>query len=299
MSELIHLILVKLITASTIISPILVVVVNYFILGMGYESIRFDGTMWLPFNANTPFGLSLALIIQCIIVFAAFCYYSPIICIYIGSCWCTVAFVKDISTDISRLRNVEITNLNDKKLTERICNFVGFHADVEELSIGDSWWIFEIWLKWKWIQYFRLIGEFNDIYEFIVFGTFLFGLVTIASSLIVFQLVEYNHGNIFHWNDLSEFLIPLKCLVNGQLKPSRNFHANVLDAVVIRSDFLQLRSRPRCEQPIQWVERWHLEERLVFATEQTTTNNHRHHHKCSRASFHSRLWKCRVYTWIF
>lgn len=138
MSELIHLILVKLITASTIISPILVVVVNYFILGMGYESIRFDGTMWLPFNANTPFGLSLALIIQCIIVFAAFCYYSPIICIYIGSCWCTVAFVKDISTDISRLRNVEITNLNDKKLTERICNFVGFHADVEELSIGDS-----------------------------------------------------------------------------------------------------------------------------------------------------------------
>lgn len=189
MSKLIDLI-IKLATSSSIVSPVLVASINYFILGMGDESFRFDGTLWLPFDTNQPIGFLLASVFQYMSVFAALSFSKSIICIFIGSCWSIVTFLKDIAKDISHLNKKKIANLNKRELTERFWNFIRFHTDVEELArcldfeeitnykIGDR------------ILHFRLLGEFNGIYEFIVFSIFLFGLSTVASSLITFQSVE-------------------------------------------------------------------------------------------------------------
>lgn len=135
MSELIHSTLAKLVTATVLVTPLLVTFINYFILGMGDESFRFDGTLWFPFDPNQPVGFFVALLFECVSVFAEFCFFRPIICILIGSCWSIMTFLKDTARDISHLRKEKISNSSELELTERFHNFVRFHADVEELSV--------------------------------------------------------------------------------------------------------------------------------------------------------------------
>lgn len=134
MSKLIYLILVKLTTASIAISQIQITSINYFVYDMGDESFHFDGTMWFPFNPNRPVGLFTATLFECVSAFAEFSFFTPIGCVYIGSCWSIVTFLKDIVKDISCLRKEKILKLTEQDLTERFCNFIQFHADVEELS---------------------------------------------------------------------------------------------------------------------------------------------------------------------
>lgn len=135
MSKLVHFILVEWSTTATMMSPLLIALINYFVLGMGDESFRFDGTIWLPFDTNSSVGFFATLLFQTVAVFAAECFLTPVVCLFIGSCWCIVAFLKDIATDVSTLRERKILHLNEQKLTERFYNFVRFHADVEELSV--------------------------------------------------------------------------------------------------------------------------------------------------------------------
>lgn len=134
MSKLIDLILVKVSTASTIISPLLITFVNYFVYGMGDESFRFDGALWFPFDVNKAAGFFSAVIFQCTAVWAVFCSATPVACIYIGSCWTIVTFLKDIANDASHLKRRNISNCNKQTLTEHFHNFVQFHANIQELS---------------------------------------------------------------------------------------------------------------------------------------------------------------------
>lgn len=60
MSEMIHLILIKLSFSAVVISPLLVTVVNFFVFGMGDESFRFCGALWFPFDPNKPIGFFMA-----------------------------------------------------------------------------------------------------------------------------------------------------------------------------------------------------------------------------------------------
>lgn len=134
LSRSVHLILVEWTTTATIVSPLLVAFINFFILGMGNDSFHFDGKFWFPLDVDKPVGFFLAALFQYVSVYAIFCCFTPIGCIMIGSCWSIVTFLKDVAMDISHLRKKKITNLNEQKLTERLRNFVRFHADVEELS---------------------------------------------------------------------------------------------------------------------------------------------------------------------
>lgn len=133
-SKLVHFFIVKWPTTSTIISPLLITFVNYFVNGMGDESFHFDGTLWFPFDANEPLGFFVALLLQAVSVLAIANCVSPIISTYVGSCSSIMTFLKDIARDISHLKKRKILNMDKPKLTERFCNFVQFHADVEELS---------------------------------------------------------------------------------------------------------------------------------------------------------------------
>lgn len=134
MSELIDL-MAKLACSSAIVSPLSIISVNYFVYGLGDESFRFQGTFWLPFDANTPLGFCVASTFEGASVFATAFLVRPIICLFIGTCWSVESFLKDIGRDISHLRKRKIANLNKQKITERFCNFVRCHIDVEELSI--------------------------------------------------------------------------------------------------------------------------------------------------------------------
>lgn len=138
-SKLIDLILVKLATAASIISPLLIAFINYFVLGLGNESFRFDAIIWLPFDANQPIGLFVALLFQNVSIYATVCFFTPIVCVFIGSCWSIVTFLKDIARYVHDLRKKKILKLNKHELTERIRDFVRFHAEVEELSETFFW----------------------------------------------------------------------------------------------------------------------------------------------------------------
>lgn len=131
---MIHLILVKLTAAATVIPPLLITLIKYFILDMGNESFFFDAIIWLPFDANQPVGFFVASIFQNVSIYATVCFFTPIVCIFIGSCWTIVTFLKEIARDISHLRKKKISMLDKQKLAERFWNFVQFHADVDELS---------------------------------------------------------------------------------------------------------------------------------------------------------------------
>lgn len=134
MSKFIHLILIKISSSTIPIPPLLVTFVKYFILGLGEESFRFDGGLWFPFDTNQCIGFFLAILLQWLSIFAVFSGLIPIVCVYIGSCWSIVTFLNEIAKDISELKKKKILNLTEQRLTERFCNFVQFHADVQELS---------------------------------------------------------------------------------------------------------------------------------------------------------------------
>lgn len=134
MSKLIHLVLVKISYSADMLSPLLVTFVNYFILGMGDQSFRFDGTLWLPWDSNEPIGFFLTLLFQGAFVLSIFYYLTPIVGVYIGSCWSIITFMKDISKNILHLKKRKILNMSTQMLCERFCNFVRFHADVVEFS---------------------------------------------------------------------------------------------------------------------------------------------------------------------
>lgn len=133
-SKLIHLILVKLSSAAAIISPLSITCVNYFIYDMGDDSFFFDATLWFPFDESKPLGFFMALLFQCFAVFTILSCLTPIVCIYIGTCWSIEVFLVDIARDISDLKKKKLLEWNEQKLSERVCNFVRFHADVEEFS---------------------------------------------------------------------------------------------------------------------------------------------------------------------
>lgn len=134
MSKLTHLIMVKISTASTLISPLLITFINYFVYGMGDESFRFDGALWFPFDKNKPGGFFMAVLFQCLTVCGTFCCVTPIACVYIGSCWSIVTFLKDLANDMSFFKKKKISNSNKQALTECFYNFVQIHANVQELS---------------------------------------------------------------------------------------------------------------------------------------------------------------------
>lgn len=129
------LIIIKISTTSTIIPPLLIIFVNFFFLGMGNESFCLDKAFWFPFDPNQPVGFFITLLFQSISTFAIFCFFTPIGCIFIGSCWSIETFLKDIARDISQLKRKKIFKTSQRELTKRICNFVRFHGDVEELSV--------------------------------------------------------------------------------------------------------------------------------------------------------------------
>lgn len=138
MSALVNLIILKISSSAAMFSPLLVTLINYVILGLGDESFRFDGTLWFPFDVNQPIGFFVAICFQGTALCAVLCSVVPIVCVYVGSCWCIVTFLRDTARDISHLKVQKLVNLKKRNLIERLQQFVQFHSNVEELSFDRS-----------------------------------------------------------------------------------------------------------------------------------------------------------------
>lgn len=66
--------MIKVTTTAIIVSPFLSAFINYYILGMGNESFHLEGTLWLPFDANTPVGFFSASLFQSMAIYAQLCH---------------------------------------------------------------------------------------------------------------------------------------------------------------------------------------------------------------------------------
>lgn len=135
MSKLIHFMFVQMGAATSAIPPAIMALINYFILGLGDDSFRFDGKLWLLFDVNKPGGFFAASLFHGLTIYTTVFSFAPIFCVFIGSCWSIVIFLEDISRDISHLRTKKIIKMTEQNLAERFCNFVQFYAEVEKLRI--------------------------------------------------------------------------------------------------------------------------------------------------------------------
>lgn len=119
---------------------------------------------------------------------------------FMGSCWLFISFVIDITNDLELLNAAGKSKSNQGRIKamERFCNLVKAYINVKQLShyfVSNSF-NFSQSLKVDFnIIYFRCVNYFLIIYEFKVFVIFIWALLSISSTLILFmeQLVEYFH----------------------------------------------------------------------------------------------------------
>lgn len=146
----------------------------------------------LPFNWKTPSGYTLALVGFYAAGYASMFGNSSTVLFMIGSCWLTITFIKDIQNDLSALNVTKRRRINGQKLRKRFCNIVRQFCEIEQLSDRE----FSLQLTNQPIVFmrYRFISGVNHIYEFMIFGYFIWTLLSISSVLFVLlaQFVKYS-----------------------------------------------------------------------------------------------------------
>lgn len=120
-------------------------------------------------------------------------------CFLIGSCWLFFSFANDLKTSLHPLNiNSELKDVHKKLLIDNLHGVVLFFSDVKELSRKiynqNDDFIHKVERRKNFDSFLcRLINEFNAIYEFMILDLFLWSLLSISCTLMVFvaQLVEF------------------------------------------------------------------------------------------------------------
>ena len=149
----------------------------------------------MPFNCKTPLGLAFYLITVSPSTFCILFCAVPSTCFFIGSGWLLISFAKNMRNDLSHFNAVASSRRHRAEVKGSFCQIIQIYSDVKELSdivfnlvVNGIKFIFI-----KFLTLFRIVGEFNVVYEYKILALFLWTLLSIASSLIVFQieLVKY------------------------------------------------------------------------------------------------------------
>lgn len=104
-----------------------------------------------------------------------------------------ICSLDDISSDLDELNGNGIPNeRNKEEIKKRFCHAIRFYSDAKQLGYCKLFFFFKCTISIS-LNSFRFIAEFNDIYEFNTFALFLFSLLSLTASLLVFlsQSVEY------------------------------------------------------------------------------------------------------------
>lgn len=162
-------------------------------------------TKRLPFNWKTTSGYLIAYVGQVVVSFCTVYLSSPVLSFIIGSCWLFGAFINDIKNDLIAFNGIESTNTNQVEIKKQFCQIVQLYSDVKQLSetnkkIPKNSPFLSI-LRATFDVYFvyRLIAKYNTIYEFITIAFFIWGLLTMSSTMLVIQtvIVKYKIINRF------------------------------------------------------------------------------------------------------
>lgn len=155
---------------------------------------------------------------------------------------------------------------------------------------------------WIWTIYslcfsfLRLTFDLNNLYALIIIAMFIWGLVTVCSTLLMIQMeiVEYSvdiKGYCILFSQ--EFFI----FGTGKQSPSID-QTNISRILVVCAALFHLWIRPNIDQPFRWVECCNLRMWLAYIPEKCTKNIASHHSEHSTASCSSNIWKCFLQSWI-
>lgn len=128
----------------------------------------------MPFDANTPLGYMISMMVQTVDVYClAICGY-PSICFLIGGCWLWKTIMTDIANDLSHLKrdDSKITVEDRIEFKSLLCNIIRNVSYATQLRIIKSMSTQTIYLNIiKFIFqhfHFRFVSAYNDINEFII-----------------------------------------------------------------------------------------------------------------------------------
>lgn len=174
----------------------------------------------LPYNWKTPFGYAIAFFGTYAGMSASLFSCTPIMCFVIASCYLIATFLTDIKSDLSGLNASKTRKMNCQKLEKRLSNIIRQFCSIEQLS--KSYRSRNKLLCWNtkfqnyhfyMISTFRFIISLNNIYEFIIFGYFVWSLTTIGATLFllntllvgkVYLMLEFTYA--FIWFQLISWL---------------------------------------------------------------------------------------------
>lgn len=107
--------------------------INYFTYDLGDDSYYTPYFTAWPFNWRTPIGYLVVLAIELLCDLCARAWFVPTVCFFIGLCWLSVAFAKDITIDLNFLNIGGKSNRSQVKLIKRFCGIVQLYADARQL----------------------------------------------------------------------------------------------------------------------------------------------------------------------
>lgn len=104
----------------------------------------------------------------------------------IASCWLIFTFIEDIENDLSGLNTNKIRKLNCQTLKKRFCKIIQQFCMIEQLSARKTN-LNNVLIDIPFYFNFscRFINHFNNIYEFLILGYFVWSLSTICCTLFL------------------------------------------------------------------------------------------------------------------
>lgn len=145
-----------------------------------------------PIDWRDPFGYLIAFIAQTGTMFGFLVACSPALCLFIGFCWLSMAFVADIEDKVSQWNESNEQKESLTKIYKQLSKIIQFHTDAKELSTNGKKLVSLI-VQLIVILLFRLVYDFSDIYRFQLCSYYVWSVSTICSNLLSIQtgLVEY------------------------------------------------------------------------------------------------------------
>lgn len=139
-----------------------------------------------PFNWKTPFGYLIAYALE---YMGAVHSISIVLCqttFIIASYWMLISLGKDITNELNTINAAQEDRL---ELTMKLSNVIHLHSNAKQLS--DFTIFFKRHLSWELqldFNFFRLVRDFLNAYEFNILIHFFWTILSICGTLLLIQM---------------------------------------------------------------------------------------------------------------
>lgn len=205
------------------------------------------------------------------------------ICFSVGSCWLFITIIQDITDDLTYLNCNEITDFNIQSKKAQLYNIVKFYLGAKQLScLAQRLLYLNFSFEIDNFLVFRLMDEFNRVYENVISIGFFWTRIAISSSLLIFQIQLVRNFYQYFWNYLQFPNSIVFFLSEWTCSQSRRNKFNIFDDFfILRVALWGLLTRWNCNRPIWNIQCDTLLHKLVFLPEWITANDGDIHGVCS------------------